>query len=324
MVLILVLFGLWVAFLNRIGDAHTQVPKAKDEEQGIPLPEISGGVDGNAAAPPYEPNTAVEAPAAAFSEEAAEWALSPDEEEGEEGSKGATLVDPSSSESQSAEDKEHFDLATQTSRTVNEHATALPDGSSTPWAAAVAETAEYALSSEEDEEDDNSESYDYATASPDEPSTGEDPWAKVVPEAADIALTSDEGREEKNDSSEANEHAARPQDELSAKEEPSTAVLFEATEYHGLRVEEEETDDNSDATLLTPSSSERDWAAEKSNARRAVSEEQTAKASGDKSNARSATSQSHRTGYLRIIDPHQYSSSQSRRTRQEDRICTQQ
>jgi len=330
-VLILGLFCLWVGFLNAIGNAPTQALKAKDEEQGITLPELSGGVDGVVAAPPYEPNTTVEAPAAAFSEEAAEWALSPDEEEGEDGNREATSMNPSSSESQPTKDEEQFNLASQTSRTVDDHAAALPDESSTPWAAVVAETAKYALSSEEDEEDDNSDSYDYATASPGELSTGQDPWAAVVYEAADLALASDEKMEQEkdgNDSSEANKHAATPQDEPSAQREPSTTVMFEATEYHVPCAEEEEADDSSDATLLTPSSSEREWAAEESNARSAVREDETAKASGDSSNERTSVrgpnNQSRRAGHLRVVAPSQNSTSQSRKTRQEDRICAQQ
>lgn len=331
-VLILALFGLWVCFLYEIGKAHTQALKAKDEEHGIPLQEMSGGaVDGDAAAPSYESKTALEASAAAFSEEAAEWALSPDEEEGEDGSKGTVLMNPSSSESRSAEDEEHLNLASQISRTIDEHAAALPDGSSTPWATVVADNAEYALSSEEDEEDDNSDSYDYATASPGEPSTGQEPWAAAIYGAADLALASDEKREqdkEGDDSSEADKHAITPQDQLSAQGEPSTTVMFEATEYHVPCAEEEDADDSSDATLLTPSSSEREWAAEESNERNAVKEDGTAKASGDDSNARASdrdlTNQSPRAGYLRAFAPNAKPTSQSRRTRQEDRICAQQ
>lgn len=331
-VLILALFGLWVGFLYGIGDTHTQTLKAKDEEHGIPLPEMSGGgVDGDAAAPSYESNTALEASAAALSEEAAGWALSPDEEEGEDGSKGAMLVNPSSSERQSAEDEKHFDLALQISRTIDEHAAALPDGSNTPWAIVVADVAEYALSSEEDEENDSSDSYDYATASPGEPRTGQEPWAAVVYEAADLALASDENREqdkEGDDSSEAGRHAATPQDEPSAQSEPSTAVIFEATEYHVRCAEEEDADDSSDATLLTPSSSEREWAAEESKGRNAVKEDETAKASGDDSNPRTSnrdlTNQSRRAEYLRVVAPNPKPTSQNRRIRQEDSICAQQ
>lgn len=325
------LFCLWVGFLDALGNAPTQALKAKDEEQGIPLPEISGGIDEDAAAPPYAPKTAAEAPAAVFSEEAAEWALSPNEEGGEDGSKGATLMNTSSSESQPTKGEEHFNLASQTSRPVDEHAAALPDESSTPWAAVVAETAEYALSSDSDEEDDNSDSYDYATASPGEPSTGQDPWAAVVYEAADLALASDEKKQQEkegDDSSEANKHAATPQEEPSAQEEPSSAVMFEATEYHVPCVGEEEADDSSDATLLTPSSSEREWAAEESKARSAVREDETAKASGDSSNERTSVrgpnNQSRRAGHLRVVAPSQNSTTQSRKTRQEDRICAQQ
>lgn len=320
-VLFLALFGLWIGFLYEIGNTHAQALKAKDEERGIPLPEMSGGgVHGDAAAHSNVSNTALEASAAAFSEEAAEWALPHNEGESEDGSKGATLISPSSSESQSAEDAEHSYLASQTSGTVDDHAAALPEKPSTPRAAVVADTAEYALSSEEDEEDDGSDSYGYATVSPGETGTGQDPWAAEIYEAADLALASDEKKEESDDSK-ANKHAATPQHEPCTQEKPSATVMFEATEYHASCVEEDEADDSSDATLLTPSSSEREWAEENSNIRSAVKKDETANATGDASNPRSSDEdlkdQIRRYLGHPIPDP----TSQSRRNRQEDRGC---